>query len=159
MRLGASRTATSDPSSRIEEECNSRVDSAKYLSSTSSCARVRRDPRRVEYLTVAEQVYSTIYAAFKGDLTNLRRDFLRGVDMSGADYDGRCAPLSSPLHSLASSPLVSRLIDCFSQSLVCIIAERLLLKQLKRILVILVSYAALLFMWRPLRVTSRCADF
>ena len=74
-------------SSQSAERSNSNV-----FNHIVSSARPRRDPRRVEYLTVAEQVYSTIYAAFKGDLTNLRRDFLRGVDMCGADYDGRFAP-------------------------------------------------------------------
>ena len=85
MRHGPSRMpAIPSPSA---ERANSNL-----FNNMATPARPRRDPRRVEYLTVAEQVYSTIYAAFKGDLTNLRRDFLRGVDMSGADYDGRFAP-------------------------------------------------------------------
>ena len=82
MRHGPSRIA--DNSSLTADRSNSAL-----ANQIASAARPRRDPRRVEYLTVAEQVYSTIYAAFKGDLTNLRRDFLRGVDMCGADYDGR----------------------------------------------------------------------
>ena len=49
----------------------------------------KKDPRGTPALSASEQIEAAINAAARGDLANLRRDYLRGFDMNMADYDGR----------------------------------------------------------------------
>lgn len=54
-------------------------------------SQTKKDPRRIHYSSRAAETHSLIFAAYKGDLTSLRRMALRGTNMNLADYDGRTA--------------------------------------------------------------------
>lgn len=54
------------------------------------------DPRRSRLDVEADRVIAMIWAASKGDLTAIQRLVARGVNIDGADYDGR-----TPLHLAA----------------------------------------------------------
>ncbi|UYV77043.1 GLS [Cordylochernes scorpioides] len=51
----------------------------------------KMDPRRQKYESKGLTVISLLYAAYSGDVTALRRQFLSGEDMNRCDYDGRTA--------------------------------------------------------------------
>lgn len=57
----------------------------------------KRDPRRNRLHTETDDVVAMIWAASKGDLNAIQRLVACGVDLNGADYDGR-----TPLHLAAS---------------------------------------------------------
>lgn len=54
-------------------------------------SQTKKDPRLIHYSSRALETHSLIFAAYKSDLTSLRRMALRGTDMNLADYDGRTA--------------------------------------------------------------------
>lgn len=51
----------------------------------------KTDPRRRQMERKGQQIVTLLFGAYNGDVSALRRQFLLGVDMNQADYDGRTA--------------------------------------------------------------------
>ena len=51
--------------------------------------KAKKDPRASQMLSSEQQIEEAIYAAAHGDLEQIRRAFLRGVNLNCNDYDQR----------------------------------------------------------------------
>lgn len=63
----------------------------------------KKDPRATPSLSSEQQIEEAIYAAAHGDLEQIRRAFLRGVNLNGHDYDHRTGVFLCPHFTTTTS--------------------------------------------------------